>query len=544
MSDIFISYARSTEATAHRVAETLRAMGHHVWRDDQLPAHRAYADVIEERLRAAKVVVVIWSQEAIKSQWVRAEADVARLAGKLVQLSIDDATPPLPFNQIQCADMRGWTGDLSMPGWQKVIASISELMLGASQGHAPVVAPPPSAPLALPDKPSIAVLPFANLSGDPDQEYFVDGLMEEIVTSLTRIRTIFVIASGSTRSLKGQEITPVAAAQRLGVRYVLEGSVRRSGNRVRIAVKLIDGIGGAQIWAHRFEDNLDDIFDLQDKVAMSVAGVIEFSVQTAETERSIRRPTEDLRSYELYLRALLKFRTYRREDMFAALELTSRAIALDSNYALALSLAAGCHAIIMQFHWSDDAPYHGRQMMDLIARSLQSGSDDPQVLASAAMAYWTAGNFAPAAQLADRATQLNPGSSWPWLARGQISVAMGDLDIADDCLERSIRLDPLSPNRALQLGALAAVRFAQRRFAEAIEINRERHMLASTPMSLGLMVAAYGHLGQQEAAREAFGQLRAVSDMSLSDIAAMYYQKAEQRQLFLDGVAAIEPQAA
>lgn len=543
MSDIFISYARSTETTAHQVAERLRALGYHVWRDDQLPAHRAYTDVIEERLRAAKAVVVIWSAEALKSQWVRAEADLARQIGTLVQLSIDGSAPPLPFNQIQCADLKGWAGNDTMPGWQKVVASVAELMrdvtpdAGATQSSdEPVTAKP----LALPDKPSIAVLPFANLTGDPDQEFFVDGLMEEIVTSLSRIRTIFVISSGSSRSLKGQDITPVEAANRLGVHYILEGSVRRAANRVRIAVKLIDGVGGAQIWAQRFEDKLDDIFELEDRVALSVAGIIEFSVQTAETERSIRRPTEDLRSYELYLRALLKFRTYRKEDMFEALDLTSRAIALDQNYALALSLAAGCHAIIMQFHWSDNAPYHGQQMMELIARSLQTGSDDPQVLASAAMAYWTAGNFAPAAQLANRATQLNPGSSWPWLARGQISVALGEIELADECLERSMRLDPLSPNRSLQLGALAAVRFAQHRFAEAIEINGERHMLASTPISWGLMIAAYGHLGQIPVAREALGQFRAITSMSFADIAAMYYQKAEHRQLFLDGVAAVE----
>src|SRR5579864_7618987 len=163
MSDIFISYARSTAAKAQMVGEALRALGYGVWRDDEIPAHRAYADVIQERIAAAKAVVVIWSAEAVKSQWVRAEADVARQAGTLVQLSIDGAPLPLPFSQIQCADLRDWSGDAAAPGWRKVEGSIAELVGGAK----PAAAGSSAAPVPVrPGKPSIAVLPFANLSGD------------------------------------------------------------------------------------------------------------------------------------------------------------------------------------------------------------------------------------------------------------------------------------------------------------------------------------------------------------------------------------------
>src|SRR5947208_1352645 len=176
-TDIFISYARSTAAQAQRVAEALRALGYRVWRDDELPAHRAYTEVIEERLKAAKAVVVIWSAEAVQSHWVQSEADTARTAHKLVQLTVDGARLPRPFDRIHCADLAGWSGDASAPGWRKVVASVAEL--AGTPGLAPTPGPAAEASLPLPSKPSIAVMPFANLSGDPEQDYFADGMVEE-----------------------------------------------------------------------------------------------------------------------------------------------------------------------------------------------------------------------------------------------------------------------------------------------------------------------------------------------------------------------------
>ncbi|MGH7009379.1 MAG: TIR domain-containing protein, partial [Caulobacteraceae bacterium] len=406
MTDIFISYARSTEEQARRVGETLAALGYEVWRDEKLAAHETYAEMIESRLAESRAVLVLWSRDAVKSQWVRSEADRARAQGKLVQLNIDGSSLPMPFDQIQCADLVHWRGDPEAPGWRRALASLSEL-LGRE--------PPPAASAVWrsgdEDKPSIAVLPFANLSGDPDEEYFVDGLMEEIVTSLTRIRTLCVIASGSSLSLKGQGLSPTQAAEKLGVRYVLEGSVRRQGRRVRIAVHLLDASIGVQIWAERFDETLEDIFELQDNVALGVAGAIEFSVQHAEMLRLIRRPTSDLRGYDAYLRAVALFRTYRREDMLQALELLEHAIALDPDYGLAHSLAACCHALILRFGWTDDPTSHRQRFEERAAHSVRSGSDDPQVLASTAQAYWAAGRLAEATPLAERAAALNPGSS-------------------------------------------------------------------------------------------------------------------------------------
>ncbi|HEY1878672.1 MAG TPA: TIR domain-containing protein, partial [Caulobacteraceae bacterium] len=177
MSDVFISYARSTEAQARRIGDALRALGHSVWRDDELPAHRAYAEVIRERLTSAKAVVVVWSAEAARSEWVQSEADRARTDRKLVQLTIDGAELPMPFDRIQCADMNGWSGGADHPGWRKVADSVAALINGEA---APAASPAPLA-RARP-KLSICVLPFANMSGDAEQEYFSDGISEDIIT--------------------------------------------------------------------------------------------------------------------------------------------------------------------------------------------------------------------------------------------------------------------------------------------------------------------------------------------------------------------------
>ena len=211
MSDVFISYARSTAKQAQAVAAALRKLGHKVWLDDAIPAHRAYADVIEEELKAAAAVVVLWSTEAVKSQWVQSEADSAREDGKLVQLNIDGARLPMPFDRIQCTDLKGWTGDLGAPGWRKVVASIATLtgVAGAPSAPAPVVEALPQSQ----SKPSVAVVPFANLSNDPEQAYFVDGVVEEIVAALARFKSIFVISAGDRLVSEGKVMSPQDAAR-------------------------------------------------------------------------------------------------------------------------------------------------------------------------------------------------------------------------------------------------------------------------------------------------------------------------------------------
>ncbi|NJN50907.1 MAG: TIR domain-containing protein, partial [Gammaproteobacteria bacterium] len=235
MSDVFVSYARSSATLAQRVAQSLRAAGFSVWRDDELPAHQAYADVIERELRAAKAVVVLWSNDAAKSQWVRAEADVARQAGTLVQVRLDQCALPLPFDQVQCADLRGWTGDRQAHGWKSVVMSVTSLLNpGRNPGRTATTAVADS-PLA---ERVLAVLPFDNLSNDPEMQFFSDGVSEEIIARLARGAQLKVIGRTSSFQFRGER--KVDAARSLLCSHVLDGSIRRAAQRIRVSAHLIE----------------------------------------------------------------------------------------------------------------------------------------------------------------------------------------------------------------------------------------------------------------------------------------------------------------
>ena len=240
--------------------------------------------------------------------------------------------------------------------------------------------PPP-----LPDKPSIAVLAFTNMSGDPEQEYFADGMVEEIITALSRITWLFVIARNSSFTYKGQSPDVKQVGRELGVRYVLEGSVRKGGGRVRITAQLIDAETGTHLWADRFDGSLEDVFNLQDKIATSVAGIIEPALQAAETRRSAKRPTNDLTAYDFYLRALASFYPVTKERLTTALGLIGQAIAIDPHYGPALSWAAVCHLRLISDGWAEEPAMNRRKAADLARQSLQVGENDPGVLVNAAL---------------------------------------------------------------------------------------------------------------------------------------------------------------
>jgi len=541
MSDVFISYARSTAKQAQAAAQALRALGYSVWIDDELPAHRTYTHVIEEKMAAAKAALVIWSADGVKSEWVLSEANRAREDHKLVQVTTDGTRLPMPFDTIQCADLAGWTGDAEAAGWRKVVASIGELIGGqAAATPAETKAPP-----ALPSKPSIAVLPFTDMTGAEGQDYFADGMVVEIVAALSRIRSIFVIASGSSLSLKGKGLGPQEAARLLGVRYVLEGSVRKAGGRVRIAVQLIDAADGRPIWTHRFEDTLEDVFALQDKVALAVAGKIEPTVQEAEIRRASARPTENMGSYDHYLRAVPLARTYTKDGVLAAADLLDRALSLDPEFGSALALAGRCHFIIAAYGWSDDLDGHRRDAVALAHRALKATGDDAYVLAAAAGILGSIDRDPVAAlALVEKAIALNPGSAFAWFVSGSVRMIAGETDLAFDHLETSKRLDPMGPLGPALAGYMGVVRFKQGRFAEAIPYLKESIQQADIPTSFAYLAASYGQLGETAAAQAALARFAAVSPLPIDVHARSTIIHPAQLELFLEGVALAEGETA
>jgi adenylate cyclase len=539
MSEIFISYARSTEAQAEKIADALRALGYGVWRDDELPAHRAYSEVIEERLKAAKAVVVMWSAEAVKSHWVRAEADAAREAGTLVQVKLDDTHPPMPFNQIQCANLAGWDGDTGAPGWRKIAESVAELV-GATSMAAGFPLPEPSAAAPLPPKPSIAVMPFANLSGDAEQEYFADGMVEEIAAALSRARSLFVLGPSSSLSLKGKRISPADAGRVLGVRYLLEGSVRKAGGRVRITVKLIEAAAGDQVWADRFEGPDKDIFELQDRVAASVAGFIEPNLMMAEIARVGRRPTDNPTAYDLYLRAISLAISFEPADMLKARDYLDAAIELDPNYGNALGMAAMIYPqTIGGLTPPEERRRLAEQSLGFGRRALEAAPNDAYVLACVADGLTVLeGDQAVIRGLIDRALVLNPSSWLAWLKSGGYYVAAGEIELGIEHLETSVRLDPLSPFHPRTMTLIAAGRFGQGRIAEAAAILAEaEHMLPNFTLTRALLAACHGHLGNARAAERELAALDKVGADVLAVGRWAFSRPGEPRRLFEEGVA-------
>jgi adenylate cyclase len=480
MSDIFISYARSTAAKAQQVADALRTLGYGVWRDDELPAHRAYADVIRERLQAAKAVVVIWSSEAANSEWVRSEAERARADHKLVQLSLDGAELPMPFDQIQCADLNGWSGETDAPGWRKVIASIAELT------------GPPGGAVRQPDAPrkhSICVLPFANISDDPQQEYFSDGISEDIITDLSKVSALAVVSRNSAFRFKGTHVDLPKVARELSVSHVLEGSVRKVGNRVRITAQLIDGSTNDHIWAERYDRDLDDIFALQDEISKAIVAALKLRLLPEEKRAIERRGTTNADAYNLYLMARQAWANgndgdVRREDTM--IRLCQRAIEIDPDYARAWALMALAQTTL---HFTYERP-----------------GDDGMAAA-------------------ERALSLDPNLAEAYAIKARHLAEKGREAEASTTLETALRLDPES----FEVNTAAArFSFMQGRLEDAIRYYEAAGALMESDFgSPGMLVTCYAAVGDAEgrerAARSALARVEKVLAQDQSNGSAMSF---------------------
>jgi TolB-like protein/class 3 adenylate cyclase len=388
--------------------------------------------------------------------------------------------------------------------------------------------------LPLPDKPSIAVLPFQNMSGDPEQDYFADGMVEEIITALSRIRWLFVIARNSSFTYKGQAIDAKRVGRELGVRYILEGSVRKAGGRVRITARLIDATSNTHLWADRFDGSLEDIFDLQDKAAASVAGVIEPTLQAAEVVRSAGCSTNDLTAYDLYLCAS-EMLLASGKQLHQALDLLEQAIARDPRYGPALAWAAVCCMRLCGDGSAEDPEAERRKGADSARRALQVARDDPGVLANCALALAFFGEDIGAMMaLIDRALTLNPSFARGWYISGTLRWEAGQPDVAIEHAEAALRLSPRGRIGAV-FNLIGGAMFVSRRFDEAIPklllaIQEEPNF----PQPYRLLAACYAHLGRLNEARETITRLRAITPLIVSS--GVQLRNPDHRELFLSGL--------
>jgi adenylate cyclase len=425
--------------------------------------------VIEERLKSAKAVVVLWSLEAAKSQWVRAEADTARSAGTLVQASLDGTVPPLPFNQIQCADLKDWDGNNGTSGWRKLTASIEALAGPRSENEGVT-------PMRRRQS-SICVLPFANMSGDAEQEYFSDGISEDITTDLSKVSALHVTARNTAFMFKGQAADVCDIAHKLGVSHVLEGSVRKAGDRVRITAQLIDGSTGDHLWAERYDRDLTDIFAIQDEISKAIVDALKVKLLPGEKVAMERRGTTDVNAYKYYLMARKYWITGNwgnTEQLELVIRICRRAVELDPDYARAWGLMALVQCILF-FTFSE-------------------GNDD-------------------GVTAADRALSLDPNIAEAYCVRARHAYEQGRFDDADEGLQRALELDAGSweVNREA-----ARIFYFERRFAEA-----EKHYAKAVELddsdyhSWNMLCSVYPALGDEESAARAAQMAIAAAERAL-----------------------------
>ena len=352
MAKVFLSYAREDAPAAKQLAECIGRAGHQVWWDRQIEGGSRFSAEIDRELKNCDAVVVIWTKASIESPWVQDEAAEGRDAGRLVPVILGADKPPLGFRQFQSVDLGDWSGEGDPPALDALIRAI------AQKGGAPEAAPQSKAASKGHErKASICVLPFVNMSGDSEQEYFSDGITEDIITDLSKVSALSVVARNTAFTFKGQSLDVKEVAQQLGVDHVLEGSVRKAGNRVRITAQLIDGTKGDHLWADRYDRDLTDIFTIQDEISKEIVGALRVKLLPAEKRAIETRGTSSVEAYNLFLMARQQWITGSSGDMRrdeAIVRICQQAVTFDPNYAQAWALMALAQSQLRLWHARDE----------------------------------------------------------------------------------------------------------------------------------------------------------------------------------------------
>jgi adenylate cyclase len=383
--------------------------------------------------------------------------------------------------------------------------------MNASASPAVPIEPPVESTqaLALPDKPSIAVLPFQNMSGDPEQEYFADGMVEEITTALSRFKWLFVIARNSSFTFKGKAVDVKEVGRGLGVRYVLEGSVRKASGKVRITGQLVDAVTGAHIWADRFERDMADVFALQDEVTVAVVSAIQPKLFQTEIAMATRRRPENLTAYDLFLRAMQQFYLSTREGLAEAIRLAHRALQLDPQLGFVTALAGACHMQRVLFGYAVDPQFDRKEAIRLMRLALSIDDSDPDTLAFAAIiSAYMVGDCEREIEMANRAVALNANSFLAWSTRGHVFRIAGLPEEAIQSFERAIRTSPVDPRLHLLFVGMGMAFIELRRFDDAIVAGKKaQRQNPSFPPASFCLASAFAHLGRDSEAREAAARL-------------------------------------
>ena len=403
------------------------------------------------------LIEAIWQGRIVSEATVSTRMNAVRRA-------IDDSGEQQRFIRTIARKGYRFVGDVVEQGAAAVIGSVASAVDGSDTA---------SRPLSLPDKPSIAVLPFTNISGDPEQEYFADGITEDVTTALSQFRWLFVIARNSSFVFKGKTVDAKEIARALGVRYLLEGSVRKAGTRLRITGQLVDASSGVHMWADRFDGAVDDVFDLQDKVTASVVGAIGPKLEQAEINRSKRKPTESLDAYDYYLRGMANVHQGTKESTSEALRLFSRAMDLDPDFASAFGMAAFCYDLRKWNSWMADPAKEVFEAERLARQAVALGKDDALALCTGGFAlFHVAHDLDYGAACIDRALVANPNLASAWYFGGWASACLGEPEAGIEKLKRALRLNPLDLFPFSVELALSWAHFMAGHYEEAVRLGR------------------------------------------------------------------------
>ena len=398
-------------------------------------------------------------------------------------------------------------------------------LLAGSDGSG---APADFHPVPMLDRPSIAVLPFTNMSKDPEQEYFADGVVEDIIAALSRFRSFFVIARNSTFVYKDRAVRVQQIGRELGVRYVLEGSVRRSGRRVRITAQLVDALTGVHLWAEHYDGVIEDVFDLQDLITASVVGAIQPSIRAAEIERARRKRPESLDAYDLVMQALPSVWSLEYDANREATRLLEKALRLDPTDPLALSLAAWCRGQRVVYNWSTNIAEDKRETLRQAQVATALAPDDPFILTVLAAALTLTHEHQRAIAMLDRALALDPNSAWGWNRSGWLHNYQNDPEVAIQHFERSLRLSPFDPMAFNCDMGIGCAHFIAKRYEQAAVWQEKALMAKPTAAWIHRTLApAYALAGDMEKARESVAELlKTYPEIAISDVLkAMAFSK-------------------
>ncbi|MFL6736856.1 MAG: TIR domain-containing protein [Sphingomonas sp.] len=475
MARIFLSYARDDVEAAKQLASCISEAGHDVWWDRHLHGGSRFASEIDKALRDAQAVIVLWSPQSIESAWVQDEAAEGRDSGRLVPVSVQSAKPPLGFRQFQTIDLGKWDGRSVPDGIDDLLEAIARTC--GIKDKSPSADRGDQSAAAGKKRESVCVLPFFNMSGDPEQEYFSDGITEDIITDLSKVSALSVVARNTAFTFKGQTVDVKEIAKTLGVTYVLEGSVRKAGNRVRITAQLIDGAEGDHVWADRYDRDLDDIFQIQDEISKEIVRALRLKLMPAEELAIEKRGTDNAQAYNLYLMARQQWiwgswGNSRRDE--AIVRICKQATTFDSGYAEAWALMALAQAELRFWHGKDDDPL-------------------------------------PAAE---RALEIDARLAEPYCVKVRHFEQAGSEDEADKALKEALRLGPNSweVNREA-----ARLMFRRDRMGDAIRYFEKASQLMDTDFHSCLMLqTCYLGEGKEPAALQAAQRTLERAEVALS----------------------------